>query len=342
MVAETKEWINYIRVIATISVLFLHVAAEIPTLYGEVPINTWWIGNLVDSSVRFCVPLFIMISGALLLGKKMNTIDFLKKRVTRVLFPFLFWSFVYIAVNVLFKLYTGKEIYILEYVLKQLRYGSANHLWFVYMILGLYLFIPILNVWINNSTPNDLKYYLIIWLITLFSALPFQLVFGFNIDLYYFSGFLGYLILGYYLSKLNIKITKFSKANLYFIYFTGFIITSLGTYYLTQKELSFNESLYEYLTPNVMLMSVAVFLLIKDTMVTNKFLTKVIFLINKYSYGIFLIHILVLILLRKLSFYWAFLNPALSIPLVVAVCLSISLAIVYVTNKIPFGKYISG
>ena len=55
---------------------FLCITAETPTLYEEVPITTGWIGNLIDSSVRFCVALFIMINGALLLGKEMNTIEF--------------------------------------------------------------------------------------------------------------------------------------------------------------------------------------------------------------------------------------------------------------------------
>lgn len=71
-----KEWIDYLRVIATVSVIFLHVSAEIPTLYKKIPDDIWWIGNFFDGAVRFCVPLFLMISGALLLGKKLNTTEF--------------------------------------------------------------------------------------------------------------------------------------------------------------------------------------------------------------------------------------------------------------------------
>ncbi len=342
MVSENKEWINYLRVIATIGVIILHVSAEIPKLYGDVSNDVWWIGNLIDSSVRFCVPLFLMISGTLLLGKKIDTINFLKKRVWRVLLPFLFWSFIYIILIVVFKVYTGEEINIFNYVFSQLHFGSANHLWFVYMILGVYLFIPIINVWVINSNVKDFLYYLLIWFLTLIIALPFKTVMGFNIDLYYFSGFLGYLILGYYLSKFNFIIFKFTKTNLIALYVLGFTITSFGTYFLTKKKLVFDESLYEYLTPNVLFMSIAVFTYIKKITIKNTLVLNCIYLINKYSYGIFLIHILILILLRKINIYWGFLHPLFSIPIVVIICLLLSLTVVYIINKLPYGKYISG
>lgn len=342
MESEKKEWIDYLRVIATVSVIFLHVSAEIPTLYKKIPNDIWWIGNFFDSSVRFCVPLFLMISGALLLGKKINTTDFLKKRIWRVLLPFLFWSLIYILLNVVFKLYTGEKINVLEYVFNQLHYGSANHLWFVYMILGIYLFLPIINSWIVNSETNDLLYYLLLWGLTLFIALPFKTVLGFKIDLYYFSGYLGYLILGYYLSKYNFNKFRFIKISIFILFIVGFLITFSGTYLLTKEALVFNGSFYEYLTPNVLFMSIAVFVFGKHLIIKNVLLLKIIDLINKYSYGIFLIHILILILLRKINIYWNLLHPCFSIPLIVIICLTISLAIIYLINKLPYGKYISG
>lgn len=342
MESEKKEWINYLRVIATVSVIFLHVSAEIPTLYKKIPDDIWWIGNFFDSAVRFCVPLFLMISGALLLGKKINTTDFLKKRIWRVLLPFLFWSLIYIALNVVFKLYTGEKINVLEYVFNQLHYGSANHLWFVYMILGVYLFVPIINSWIVNSETNDLLYYLLIWVLTLIIALPFKTVLGFNIDLYYFSGYLGYLILGYYLSKYDFNQFRFINISIFILFIIGFLITFFGTYLLTKEISVFNGSFYEYLTPNVLFMSIAVFVFGKNLIIKNVLLLKIIYLINKYSYGIFLIHILILILLRKINIYWNLLHPCFSIPLIVMICLPISLIIIYLINKLPYGKYISG
>lgn len=244
--------------------------------------------------------------------------------------------------NVVFKLYTGEKINVLEYAFNQLHYGSANHLWFVYMILGIYLFLPIINSWIMNSEINDLLYYLLLWVLTLFIALPFKTVLGFNIGLYYFSGYLGYLILGYYLSQCNFHQFRFINISIFILFIVGFLITFFGTYLLTEESKAFNGSFYEYLTPNVLFMSIAVFVFGKNLIIKNVLLLKIIYLINKFSFGIFLIHVLILILLRKINIYWDSLQPFFSIPLTVIICLVISLAIVFIINKFPYGKYISG
>ncbi|POR16914.1 hypothetical protein BWK58_15200, partial [Flavobacterium columnare] len=93
---ENLYWITSLRVLATFSVIFLHTSAEILYQYGKTSNANWWIGNIYDSSVRFCVPIFLMISGALILSKDYKNItEYLKKRVLRIIFPFLFWSIVY-------------------------------------------------------------------------------------------------------------------------------------------------------------------------------------------------------------------------------------------------------
>lgn len=158
MESAKKEWIVFIRVIATFSVIILHVSAEIPTLYNKVSNTTWFIGNFFDSLVRCCVPLFLMISGALLLGKGIDKFDFLRKRFLRVLLPFLFWSSIYIFSNIFFKILHHEDFNLLEYISNSIHYGSANHMWFVYMILGIYLFIPILNKWIINSNKKEINF----------------------------------------------------------------------------------------------------------------------------------------------------------------------------------------
>lgn len=340
--SENIQWINNLRVIATISVIFLHVAAELPTLYSKIPDDKWWVGNFYDSAVRFCVPLFLMISGALLLGKKINTIEFIKKRFIRVLLPFLFWSIIYVILNVIFKIYTNEKFNVLEYILRQLHYGSANHMWFVYMILGIYLFMPIINEWIINAKTQDIFYYLILWMFTLFIALPYKSNVGFSIDLYYFSGYLGYVVLGNLLFRINYYSFFYNRYNFVLLYIIGFSITLFGTFFLTKNSSVFIGSLYEYLSPNVLLMAVGVFLFIKSISFKNEFLLKLINQLSKYSYGIFLVHILILILLRKLSIYWDSFTPIFSIPLVTFLCLLISFITVYSINRIPFGKYISG
>ncbi len=94
-----KEWISNLRVIATLCVVLLHVASSVLYKYNQVPNSHWWIGNVYDSFARFSVPLFLMITGALLLGNQHSYPIFLKRKVIRILLPFAFWTAIYIIYN---------------------------------------------------------------------------------------------------------------------------------------------------------------------------------------------------------------------------------------------------
>src|ERR1700748_2984293 len=95
--AQTFDWINSLRLIALFAVIVLHTAAVPLGQYGHIPLNTWLTADFYNALVRFAVPVFVMITGALLLHRQYELGDFLKKRLGRVLVPFLFWSLVYIG-----------------------------------------------------------------------------------------------------------------------------------------------------------------------------------------------------------------------------------------------------
>lgn len=159
-------WINNLRALATISVIVLHVTFPALYNYGTININDWQVGNFFDSLVRFCVPVFLMLTGALLLGKPIEIAGFLKKRFVRVLLPFLFWSSIYIAYSIALKYNKEEDFSILEsieFVYLQFKDGASYHLWYVYMLIGIYLFLPILNKWILNSGEKEIRYFIVFW-----------------------------------------------------------------------------------------------------------------------------------------------------------------------------------
>jgi len=86
-------WLDNSRIVAIYAVVFLHVSAAV-VLGNEVGTEYWWIGNIYDSAMRWCVPTFVMISGALLLDpdKQEDLKTFYAKRLSRILIPILFWS----------------------------------------------------------------------------------------------------------------------------------------------------------------------------------------------------------------------------------------------------------
>ena len=90
-------WINNAKIIAAFAVIMLHISSYF--LYNSYLDFNWWTANLFDSSARWCVPVFVMISGYLLLSPEKNytTLDFYKKRINRIIIPLIFWTVFFLA-----------------------------------------------------------------------------------------------------------------------------------------------------------------------------------------------------------------------------------------------------
>lgn len=337
------SWADTSRTLATIAVIFVHTSFPLVKKYNTIPLNDWWVGNFFDGLFRFCVPIFLMLTGALILPKTYKLDIFLKKRFHRILIPFIFWSFIYIFYYLSLRFQNGEYFtfkFIFKYIYSSLTNGSAYHLWYIYMLVGIYLFLPIISKWINNSSAIEVKYYATIWFIVAILNLPFLVKFKPQIELEYFAGYIGYTILGFIISTMPVstKVKTFS----FVLFIIGTSITVFGTYFITKQSGKFYDGLYSYLSPNVIIASAGFFLFIKQINIENKYALFVIKNISKYSYGIYLSHVLVLILISRIGFTYSLLNPIISIPLISIICLISAFTITYFLNKIPLGKYISG
>ena len=164
------------------------------------------------------------------------------------------------------------------------------------MILGIYLFVPIIRKWAQNSSKQEIQYFLLLWMLTLFINTEVAKYIP-SVEVLYFSKYLGYLVLGYYLDK-YVETTRI-RNNLYFILFIlGATLTLLSTSYLSVVQNSLNITYYNYLSPNVCLMVIGVFLLGKSLLQrTNAVLVN----LDKHSYGIYLAHVLVLHYVYRLT-----------------------------------------
>jgi len=351
------DWISNIRVFATTSIILLHVTAYIVIeQFSTIPNVKWWTANIYDSIVRCSSPLFFMITGALFLSKEIEIKLFLKKRFIRVIIPFLFWSFIYILFEVtMTSVYQQTNFFAnfwnANFGARLLKGEISYHFWYVYCIIGLYLFIPILNKWIRNSKDSEILYFLAVWFITLIISYRYlgEKIFW-DLKPLYFSEYIGYLVLGYYLFKVNLSKLAGGRFAVLDnkIFFTlliilSFLVTAFGTYYFSIKEGTFSHIFYNRLSINVVFLAIGVFLLIKSCKPTNKVYIKTINFLYKYSYGIFLVHALILPQLSKLGINGYLIHPIIGIPITTLACLGVSLLIVFLVNKIPIaGKYISG
>jgi surface polysaccharide O-acyltransferase-like enzyme len=340
-------WIDNIRVIAVVAVIVVHVSAygtrDVDT-HGLVTTN-WWIVNFFESISRCCVPLFVMISGALLLPQTIGLRDFLKKRLSRILVPFVFWSLVYIAFKFAMVIHSsgfGSASQFGKWFTYHILQGAEFHLWYIYMLIGLYLFIPLLQPWVKVSGNKALLYFIVICAITIVLKQVGVLAMS-MLDLRYFDGYVGYLVLGYYMAHRMTITTQIRNAAIA-ILLLGFGVTFIGTYLMTSEKGSFYDGLYDYPTLNVMFLSVGVFTIIKSSVYksSNRMLARIKALINNYAFGIYLCHPLIMIGLSYFKINYRLISPVIGIPVAVVICLAISCAVIYVMRKLPFGKYVSG
>ena len=219
---KREIWIDWLRIIACFGVMLTH-SVEPFYLGGEGSLiltkaDAFWVGFL-NVLPRACVALFVVASSYLQFPLHYSAGEFFKRRAVRILIPFVIWSVVYALV-------WGEPVQNFKDLLLNFNY-AAGHLWFVYMLIGLYLLMPLLSPWAEKVGKRELQVYLGIWLFTTVIPLIRQLVGGSapviygpsgipNAALYplwgeaswnaygvfyYLSGFVGYMLLGLYFRK---------------------------------------------------------------------------------------------------------------------------------------------
>lgn len=317
-------WLDVLRLVAIFMVICCHCADPFnvsPEARSNPEFNFW--GSIYGSFLRPCVPLFVMITGTLLLPVKMSLEVFYKKRLLRIAVPFVVWSVLY---N-LFPWITGMLGLPQSTISDVFAYAPADAsqslgdavkniammplqfnvytvpMWYIYMLIGLYLYMPFFSSWVEKATMKQKKVFLWIWSVTLF--LPYAYSF-FSPELfglcawnsfgtfYYFAGFNGYLLLGHFLAK-EVEEWKWRKtlAVCLPMFGVGYVATYIGfnamtaNPYCSEQEL---ELFFQYCSPNVALMTVALFLIIRKVKLNSSKMVTALANITKCGLGIYLIH----------------------------------------------------
>ncbi len=228
--------VDLIRAVAVVLVILLHAAIE-PTPNTDIMsaqgMQLWWTSNIYNSISRTAVPLFVMLTGALLLQP--NKVDeplrvFFKKRWNRIGMPVLFWGAMFFVWDFTVK---GQALTVVS-ILQGVLAGPYIHFWYVYILVGLYLVTPFLRVIVAHADWRIIRYFLILWfvgtalisILTLSAAISPQ-AHWFRGSVFIFTGLVGYFILGAYVNRF-----KFRKSLLYLGLVLGSVWTIVGTYIL--------------------------------------------------------------------------------------------------------------
>lgn len=371
-------WLDVMRFVAMFTVVCCHCADPFNFYPGEAPANIedikFW-GAAYGALLRPCVPLFVMITGALLLPTKGDTSTFYKKRITRVLWPFLIWSVLYnlfpwitgvlgLSPEVIldFFPYSGEEATAQSFgvsmgYIAEIPFNFSLldvHMWYIYLLIGMYLYLPIFSAWVEKASDKAKLWFLTAWAVT--TLLPYYNEFvspylwgtcSWNSYgmLYYFAGFNGYLLLGHYLRKLDWSVSKILAIGLP-LFLAGYAVTFFGFRHITTLPEYSDELLelfFTYNSLNVVLMTAPVFMLVKTAKVKSVYLQKALMNLTICGFGIYMIHYFFtgpsVILMRMIG-----IPLCLQIPLAAIVAFGASWAIVYVIWKVAGkkAKYIIG
>jgi surface polysaccharide O-acyltransferase-like enzyme len=343
--------VDLIRTVAIGLVVLLHASNE-ALQASSVPMPFWWTALVYKSLSLSCVPLFVMLSGALLLQPaKLNEPIrvFLKKRLTRIGLAFVFWSMVYLAWG--FFVYNVPVTLdnVLQGIVKDLFTGAWYQFWFIYLIIGLYLVTPILRVIIAYGNQRITRYLIALWFAGVAILPLIQLGFGYTLDagVFVLGGFIGYFVMGSYLQKITLR-----NAILYGLLIACFVGTVFSVWLMTYPLSGLEQSDYflGYLTVNVIVGSAALFLLLlkvkPDWPGTKNPLRPVVQAISNNTLPIFLFHVIILETLERglLGFKISYttLNPVIEIPLLAALTFFITLGLVLLMRRVPVLKKLIG
>lgn len=375
--ADSKErvvFLDWLRVAACLMVIAVH-SIEPFYLGGEgTYIRGWTEGvlcTLISSALRAAVPLFVMISAFLLVPVKGSASAFLKRRGMRVAIPLAVWVLLYALIPLpgsdLGAFRTGDNLarVVLNFP------DAGGHLWYCYMILGVYLAMPVISPWLAKLSKKEELAVIALWLFT--TALPFlrkaaAMVYGkeevygeaswnsFGM-FYYASGFIGYVIVADYLrkycSRLNWKKTLAAAVPMWI---AGYAVTASWFWSAMPKLFPVNgpieiavemETSWCFSTFGVALTTIAYFLIAIKIKASGKFYRKVVVPLSKISFGIYLMHIFLLCFFMQYTGPWfAQMNQWAGMPL----CIAVNVGLTFLTSAlltklvsyIPGSKYITG
>lgn len=339
-----EQYIIRIRVFAIMMIVMLHVCAPVRDQWEVMVTANWFVGAILDSLGRAGVPLFVMISGALLLPRKEEWSVFYKKRFSRILLPMFFWSVVF-ALFWQWQWQLKEEVTIVQLLVNIFSGPAYYHLWYFYMLLGLYIAAPFLQVLVQNLTKKRLEFLLLIWILfrfllpTIFAQVSvwFNFYIGLGIQFNFPDLYIGYFILGYYLHLYGIPI-KLRNQGLWFFLIT--VLQASASALVYYKTGSYKDFMVLPSAITVLVQAILFYSWMQNlkSSTTKRWMT----LISTASFGIYLIHPLIIELFHmgignyhidaKIS------DTIFSIPLTWISTFSVSTLIILILMRIPYLK----
>lgn len=341
-------YVDVLRIVAMLMVVVIHVSAS--NWHGsDVQSFEWKTFNVFDSMVRSAVPIFVMISGMFFLnpGKPFNLSALYKKSILRLAIAYVFWSIAYAVFMFYYKGLEWNEnsiSWLIDYTLNE-----HNILWYIPMLIGVYILIPVLRPITATKNKKLLEY--ILWVFFIFGIL-IRTVNKFDINenlllvlnkiqLDGFVAYVGYFLLGYYLFTYDFK--KKWRIVIYILGIVSVFVTIFVGQHFALEANKPGNILYGYHMLTTFFEGMAIIVFIKSSkyiasLSEKQGTSKVIVEFSALTFGMYLIHDMVLRVFLKLGFTTIAFNPILAVSSIIIAVFVVSAILVFILRKIPFVK----
>lgn len=344
--SNRMAYLDVLRILAAFSVVMLHSAAQF--WYSlDLRSTEWIIANSYDAVFRFGVPVFVMISGALFLNPqyKVDIKHLYKHNILRLVVIYCVWSTAY----GLFDCVWLEDIRTLgvKDILREII-ESRYHLWFLPMLVGIYILLPILKGWLEHAPKKHIRYFLVLFLLLKVGAETLRAVTVsdeihsildlIKVDLV--CGYVGYFVWGYYLAHEEIS-AKLRRC-LCFSLVPALLCNVVLSCFLTWRMGRNVTPIYDSFGLFTFLVSTALFLLCKNGKGTlSNGAKNVVAETGAGTMGVYLMHIGVMEITGYYGWNSMWLPNIVGIPVYAIGCFVICLLLGILLRRIPLiGRYI--
>ena len=331
---KRQLYLDVIRIMACVMIVAMHA-----------PIPDTGLGSMVLSSDSLLtapgIGLFIMVSGALLLPVRLTTRDFLRRRLGKVVWPTVVWTLIYwLAAPYTDVVSRGDGLRSFLSIPFSAQFNGV--LWFMYMLIGLYLLAPILSAWLQKASRREVEFYLGLWAVTMCYPMVREYVMVNESKtgvLYYFGGYAGYFLLGYYLRRYADRLSWLWGVLLLMLPWTLAVYCKMAN-----NQVDFYD-LFWYLSILTAMGSVAWFTILRRAVPEYNAASgmhRMVVLISNCCFGVYLSHILVM---RRLLWHWEELRQlggVIQIAATTLLTLTGSLLLTWLVSWLPGAGYVIG
>jgi surface polysaccharide O-acyltransferase-like enzyme len=282
-------YLNVLRVLACIAVIIFHVFSNVVNSFGKSLTELEkYISTILINIWLWHVPSFVMISGVIFLNreKEITIRNLIKKYILRILLALFIFGIPFAFMEIFFNSHYQFNFTQIGITILNVFEGKLwDHMWYLYMIAGLYMLLPLFKLFVNQASKEILEYVLVILFIFTSIIPTFQNIVPFKFGIYIpiNSVFVFYLLFGYYIHQYDIRVNNKLLILMVLLYVLYISLMPLNKKFISNTTII---GLYSNISPLVVLITFCIFCYLRQNINSN----KVFDFLSPQIFGMYLIH----------------------------------------------------